>query len=193
MTDQQSQQRINEAADQFTDALVQSYKTVAERGASAQERSAQVTEVFFNQTINNLRAQAEENRQATQQLADQQQRQAEAAQTLTKESVGAYMQFMDSMFSYWQGGIQTAERAAAEPAPSSSPPKIAESTATSQPSDAELPLDNYDLLRANEVADRIEPLSLEEIKRLRDYEAKNQNRRSVLKRMDDRINAASEA
>src|SRR5215210_6390512 len=114
MTDQQSQQRINQAADQFTDALVQSYKTVAERGVSAQEGSAQVTEVFFNQTINNLRAQAEENRQATQQLADQQQRQAEAAQTLTKESVGAYMDFMDSMFSWWQGGIQTAERGAKE-------------------------------------------------------------------------------
>jgi hypothetical protein len=30
--DQQSQQRINEAADQFTDALVQSYQVVAERG-----------------------------------------------------------------------------------------------------------------------------------------------------------------
>ena len=114
MTDQQSQQRINEATDQFTDALVQSYKTVAERGASAQERSAQVTEVFFNQTINNLRAQAEENRQVSEQLADQQQRQAEAAQTLTKESVGAYMEFMDSMFSFWQGGIQTAEQGARE-------------------------------------------------------------------------------
>jgi hypothetical protein len=114
MTDQQSQQRINEAADQFTDALVQSYKTVAERGVSAQEGSAQVTEVFFNQTINNLRAQAEENRQVSEQLADQQQRQTEAVQTLTKESVGAYMEFMDSMFSYWQGGIQTAEQGARE-------------------------------------------------------------------------------
>jgi hypothetical protein len=114
MTDKQSQQRINEAADQFTDALVQSYKTVAERGVSAQEGSAQVTEVFFNQTINNLRAQAEENRQVSEQLADQQQRQAEAAQTLTKESVGAYMEFMDSMFSWWQGATQTAEQGARE-------------------------------------------------------------------------------
>src|ERR687894_1577755 len=114
MTDQQSQEKINQAADQFTDALVQSYKTVAERGVSAQEGSAQVTEVFFNQTINNLHAQAEENRQATQQLADQQQRQAEAVQTLTKESVGAYMYFMDSMYSWWQGGIQTAEQGARE-------------------------------------------------------------------------------
>ena len=114
MIDQQQQQRVNEAAEQFTNALVESYKVVAERGVSAQEGSAQVTEVFFNQTINNLRAQAEENRQATQQLADQQQRQAEAVQTLTKESVGAYMEFMDSMFSYWQGGIQTAEQGARE-------------------------------------------------------------------------------
>ncbi len=114
MTDQQSQQRINEAADQFTDALVQSYKTVAERGVSAQEGSAQVTEVFFNQTINNLRAQTEENRQVSGQLADQQQRRAEAAQTLAQESVGAYMDFMDSMFSYWQGGVQRAERGARE-------------------------------------------------------------------------------
>ena len=114
MTDQQSQQRINEAAEQFTDALVQSYKTVADRGVSAQERGAQLTEVFFNQTISNLRTQAEENRKATQQVADQQQRQADAAQTLTRESVDAYMDFMDSMFSYWQGGIQTAEQGARE-------------------------------------------------------------------------------
>ena len=111
MTDQQ---RINEAAEQFTDALVQSYKTVADSSVSAQEHSTQVTEVFFNQTINNLHAQAEQNRQATEQLADQQQRQAEAAQTLTRESVDAYMDFMDSMFSWWQGGIQTAERGARE-------------------------------------------------------------------------------
>ena len=114
MTDQQQQQKVNEAAEQFTDALVQSYKAVADSGVSAQERGTQLTEVFFNQTINNLHAQAEENRQATQQLADQQQRQVEAAQTLTRESVDAYMDFMDSMFAWWQGGVQTAERGARE-------------------------------------------------------------------------------
>ena len=112
--DEQSQQRINEAAEQFADALVESYKVAVERGASAQEEGAQLTEVFFNQTINNLRAQVEENRQATERLTEQHQRQAEAAQTITEESVEAYMDFMDSMFSYWQGGIQTAERGARE-------------------------------------------------------------------------------
>ena len=114
MIDQQSQQRINEAAEQFHDALVNSFKTVADSGVSAQERNTQLTEVFFNQAINNLHAQAEQNRKAAQQLADQQQRQAEAVETLTRESVEAYMDFMDSMFSWWQGGVQTAERGARE-------------------------------------------------------------------------------
>jgi len=190
--DQQQQQKVNEAAEQFTDALVESFKAVADRGASAQDRGAQLTEVFFNQTINNLHAQAEENRQATQRLADQQQRQADAAQTLTRESVDAYMNFMDSMFSYWQGATQTAERAP-EPAPISSSPSTAESTQRSQSSDAELPLENYDKLNAIEVTDRIEKLDAQDIERLREYEARNKNRRSVLERMDARIRAASEA
>src|ERR687889_2776088 len=112
--DHQQQQKVNEAADQFTNALVQSFKAVADRGASAQDRGAQLTEVFFNQTINNLRTQAEENRQATQRLADQQQRQAEATRTIAQESVGAYLEFMDSMYSWWLGGIRTAKQCARE-------------------------------------------------------------------------------
>ena len=87
---------------------------MAERGASAQDRGAQLTEVFFNQTINKLRAQAEENRQATERLADQQQRQAVTAQNRTQEMVDAYMEFLNSAFSYWQGGIQTAEHGSRE-------------------------------------------------------------------------------
>ena len=46
--EQQEQQRVNEAADQFTDALVQSYRALAESGISVQEQNAQVSEAFFN-------------------------------------------------------------------------------------------------------------------------------------------------
>jgi len=113
-----SQQRVNEAAEKFTDALVQSYKAVADRSSSvsAQERSTQLTEVFFNETINNLRAQAEQNRQTSEQLGEQQ-RQADAAQTLTRESVEAYNEFLNSVFSFWQRGVQTAERGVRETEP----------------------------------------------------------------------------
>ena len=110
--DQKEQQRVNEAAQQFTEALVQSYRVASERGVSAQEQNAQLTQEFFNRTISNLRAQAEGNRQLTEELADQQQRQAEAAQTLTKESVNAYREFVSSAFSFGQSGIQAEKKAA---------------------------------------------------------------------------------
>lgn len=108
--DPQQQQRINEAADQFTNALVESFRVVSARGEAAQQQSAQLTEEFFNRVINNLRTQAEDTREMTQQLADQQQRAREAGQTLTQESVQSYMEFVNSMFGFWQGGIQAAEK-----------------------------------------------------------------------------------
>ncbi len=110
MDDQKAQRQVNEAAEKFADALKESYQAVADRSVSAQELNAQLTQEFFNGVINNLRTQAEDTRQMTQQLADQQQRGADAAQTLTQASVGAYMDFMNSMFSFYQGSAEQARR-----------------------------------------------------------------------------------
>jgi uncharacterized protein YdiU (UPF0061 family) len=107
---EQQQQRINEAAQQFTEALVESFRAVSERGVGAQEQGAQLTQDFFNQVIDNLRAQGEDTQQMGQQLADQQQRAAEAGQTLTRESVDAYMDFVNSMFTFYQGSVEAAQR-----------------------------------------------------------------------------------
>jgi ABC-type transporter Mla subunit MlaD len=116
--DQQEQQRLNEAAQQFTDAFVQAQRAAADRGVSLQEMNAQLTQEFFNRVIENLRTQAEDTRQMGQQLADQQKRAAEAGQTLTQESVQAYMDFVNSMFSVAQVGGQAAQRGAQEAPPS---------------------------------------------------------------------------
>src|ERR687885_201766 len=110
--DQQQQQQLNEAAQQFTDAFVEAQRAAADRGVSVQEMNAQLTQDFFNRVIENLHTQAEETRQMGQQLADQQQRATEAAQTLTQESVQAYMDFVSSMFSAAQLGGQAAQRGA---------------------------------------------------------------------------------
>jgi hypothetical protein len=115
--DQQEQQRINEAAQRFTDALVQSYRAVSQRGESAQEQNAQLTQEFFNRVIENLRTQSEESRGLTQQLADQQQRQADAAQAITRESVNAYMDFVHSAFSFYEGVAQRAGQEAGRERP----------------------------------------------------------------------------
>jgi ABC-type transporter Mla subunit MlaD len=111
LMDNQQQQRLNEAADQFSSALVESFRVISARTETAQERGTQLTEDFFNRVISNLRAQAEDAREMTQQLADQHQRAQEAGRTLTQESANAYKEFVNSMFSFWQGGIEATKRA----------------------------------------------------------------------------------
>jgi uncharacterized protein YdiU (UPF0061 family) len=110
LTDTRQQRQLNEAAEEFANAIKDFYQTLSERAVSAQELNAELTENFFNGVINNLRTQAQDNREMTQKLADQQQRTREATQVLTQESVDAYMDFVDSAFSYWQGGVQAAKK-----------------------------------------------------------------------------------
>ena len=106
------QQRAAEAAEQFAEAVRASYQAVADRSVSAQALNAELTQQFFTDVINNLRTQTQDTRQMTQQLASQQERQREAAQALTRESVGAYMDFVNSISSYYQGGVEVAEEGA---------------------------------------------------------------------------------
>src|SRR5919202_3024497 len=110
LMDQQEQQRLNQAAQEFTNALVESSRAAAERGVNAQEQNAQLTQDFFNRVIENLHTQAEDTRQMGQQLAEQQQQAIQAGQTLTQESVSAYMDFVNSMFSFGQQGVQAPQR-----------------------------------------------------------------------------------
>jgi hypothetical protein len=114
LMDESQQQRLNQAAEQFTGALVEQLRTVSDRAVEAQDQGARLTEDFFNRVVENLRSQAEGTRQMGQQIADQQQRQVEAAQQLTQESVNAYMDFVNSMFSFGQQGAQAARRGAEE-------------------------------------------------------------------------------
>ena len=51
---EQQQQRINEAAEQFATAIRDSYQALADRGVSAQELNAQLTQDFFNRVIDNF-------------------------------------------------------------------------------------------------------------------------------------------
>jgi chromosome segregation ATPase len=111
--DNQQQQRINRAAQEFADALVAAYKTTSDSTVVAQQLGAQQIEYFFDTVINNLRTQAEGTLQVTQQLADQQLAR-ESAQDLAQMSTDNYMDLLDSMFSFYQGGTSRTQRRAEE-------------------------------------------------------------------------------
>jgi hypothetical protein len=81
--DNQQQQRINAATQQFTEALVTASRATSDRSVAAQKVGTQMTGYFFNSVMNNLRTQAEGTRQVTRQLADQQRRAQQATREFT--------------------------------------------------------------------------------------------------------------
>ena len=109
---ERQQKQVNEAAEKFAEAIKESYQALADRSVSAQELNAQLTQDFFNGVINNLRTQAESNRALAEDLIEQQRKQQEASQALTQESVNAYTEFLNSMFSYYRGSLDEAQRSA---------------------------------------------------------------------------------
>ena len=108
--DERQQRQVNEAAEKFAEAIKESYQALADRSVSAQELNAQLTQDFFNGVINNLRTQAESNRALAEDLIEQQRKQQEASQALTQESVNAYTDFLNSMFSYYRGSLDDAQK-----------------------------------------------------------------------------------
>jgi chromosome segregation ATPase len=113
MYDQQ-QQRINRAAQEFTEALVAAYKTTSESTAGAQELGARQIEYFFDAVIGNLRAQAGGTSQMARQLAGQQRLAQETTRDLARVSTDNYMDLLDSVFSFYQGGASRTQRRADE-------------------------------------------------------------------------------
>ncbi|HEV2091711.1 MAG TPA: hypothetical protein VGR18_00955 [Rubrobacter sp.] len=112
--DDQQQQSINRAAQEFTKALVAAYRTASDNTAVAQQLGAQQVEYFFDAVIGNLRAQAGGTSQMAQQLASQQQLAQEATRDLARVSTDNYMDLLDSVFSFYQGGASRNQRRAEE-------------------------------------------------------------------------------
>ena len=112
--DDQQRQTMNRAAQQFTDALVEAYGAASHNTAAAQQLGAQQIEYFFDAVVGNLRAQAGGASQMARHMANQQRLAQEATRDLARVSTDNYMDFLDSMFSFYQGGASRTRRRAEE-------------------------------------------------------------------------------
>jgi uncharacterized protein YktB (UPF0637 family) len=112
--DEQQAKRVDEAAQKFAEALMESYKALTDPTVSVQALNAELTQDFFDAVIDNLHAQGESNLALTQGLIEQQQRQREALELLAQESVNAHMDFLDSMFFFHRQSVEATERSTRE-------------------------------------------------------------------------------
>jgi hypothetical protein len=89
-------------------------RAVADGAVVVQERNAKFAQSVFESGIETLRGQAETNRAVMESLAEETGRQQDALRTMVQESVGAYMDFLNSAFFYSERRMEVTEEAAQE-------------------------------------------------------------------------------
>ena len=104
--------KTSNAAEQVAQTSRDSYQTMVEHGVSLQERNIRFVQGMVDDSIKELRHQAESNQALTQQLVERAEKQREAVQTLAEESLDAYMDLLYSPLTYYKQGLEAAKKAA---------------------------------------------------------------------------------
>ncbi len=101
----------HEAARKMAEAIVESQRALSSVSAETQERQAELAQSFFESVVSNLRDQVESNTAGSRELAEQVLKSQEVGWLLAQESMKAQVDFLDSIFSYYQESVRAAERA----------------------------------------------------------------------------------
>lgn len=193
MADQRRVRNMNEAASRFADALSESYRTVYEQAGETRQRQERLAREFSDLVVDELKERAESGRAASEQLADQSRRQQEAVREIQQESTNAYVEFLNSAFSQYRANTREAAQRAQEgvravgQTAASVVGAVAGATRAVTEGAGGLPIAGYDEMNVEEVSKRLNDLSAEELRLLRDYEERNQRRDTLLGQMDRKI------
>ena len=160
-------------------------QSLAEQIQKQQQNSQQMIQELMNtymQLLNTpgsyLSGQAEQQQQTLQQTAQQwmeqaqqqqqtfqqqAQEQQQSFQQMTQEVLGSYSQLFNIPLSYAKESLR----------------------------EAQFPIEGYDDLTVEEVSARLDALSTEDLREVRDYEERTKNRETVLEQLDRRIRGGS--
>jgi hypothetical protein len=185
MIDRNASSRMDRGAEGPQAQWLSAMQSLAEQIQKQQQLSQQMTQELMNtymQLLNTpgsyLSGQAEQQQQTLQQTAQQwmeqaqqqqqtfqqqAQEQQQSFQQMTQEVMSTYSQLFNIPISYAQEGLR----------------------------DAQFPIEGYDELTVEEVSGRLEALSAEELREVRDYEERTKNRETILEQLDRRIRGGS--
>ncbi len=177
--------RMDHGAEGAQAEWLSAMQSLAEQIQKHQQSSQQMTQELMNtymQLLNTpgsyLSGQAEQQQQTLQQTAQQwmeqaqqqqqtfqqqAQQQQQTFQQMTQEVLGSYAQLFNIPLSYAKEGIR----------------------------DAQFPIEGYDELTVEEVSARLDALSSEDLREVRDYEERTKNRETLLEQLDRRIRGGS--
>src|SRR5215204_1209516 len=177
--------RMDHAAEGAQAEWLGAMQSLAEQIQKQQQYSQQMTQELMNtymQLLNTpgsyLSGQAEQQQQTLQQTAQQWMEQAQQQQQTCQQQAQEQQQSFQQM-------IQEVMSSYAELF------NIPLSYAKEGHRDTRFPIEGYDELTVEEVSARLDALSAEELREVRDYEERNKNRETVLEQLDRRIRGGS--
>ncbi|MEJ7843963.1 MAG: hypothetical protein WKF95_19565 [Rubrobacter sp.] len=198
MVDRRQEQAVDEAAARFADTLAESYRIVYEEAVETRGRQGQLAQDFSERVMDHLKEQTESGRAASERLTDQARRQQEAGQAFARESVNAYMDFLNTAFSRYREGTQRAAGSAQEQARVGSKAvsdvvgiAAGATRDTAESAAGQPPFADYDDMNVEEVTEQLDGLSEAELRRVRNYEQGNKNRATLIAEVDRRLAATS--
>jgi hypothetical protein len=177
--------RMDHAAEGARAEWLSAMQSLAEQIERQQQNSQQMIQELMNTYVQLLNTpssyvsgQAEQQQQTLQQTAQQwmeqaqqqqqtfqqqAQQQQQSFQQMTQEVLGSYSQLFNIPLSYAKEGLR----------------------------DVQFPIEGYDELTVEEVSARLDALSTEDLREVRDYEERNKNRETILEQLDRRIRSSS--
>jgi hypothetical protein len=170
--------RMDHEAEDARAEWLSAMQSLAEQIERQQQNSQQMIQELLNTPSSYLSGQAEQQQQTLQQTVQQwmeqaqeqqqtfqqqAQEQQQTFQQMTQEVLGSYSQLFNIPLSYAKEGLR----------------------------DAQFPIEGYDELTVEEVSARLDALSSEDLREVRDYEERTKNRETLLEQLDRRIRGGS--
>ncbi|WP_273847137.1 hypothetical protein [Rubrobacter calidifluminis] len=157
------------AAEAFASGIGESYRAVVDHVVGLQERNLRFVLGIWDRVAEEARHQSAANREFAKELAERVEAQRENVRKLAGEITGSYLDLLYAPLAYYRQGLRLIEGGIEE---------------------TELPIEGYDDLSVAEISKRLDGLSVEEIRIIRDYERLHKNRESLLEQLDRRLKPA---
>lgn len=165
-------ERSRESLGRLSRETGDTYGRLLDHAVSMQERNVRFASGVIEDTAREVRRQAEDNRALVEDLVGRMEEQRDGFRAFIEESVGAYLDLLYAPFVSYEEALRPAE-------------------SEEEPATAGLPIEGYDELGVSDIAGRLDGLSVEELRALRDHEQQNKRRPSLLQRLERRITLAS--
>jgi hypothetical protein len=174
-------ENMGKTVETMTRTAQESTRIMTDYVVQAQELNTRFAQRAFETWIDASRRQTELTQTMVQRLYGKAEDQGDAFQGLLNDWANAYAGFFFAPFGLYREGLDNVTRM----------PAVVTQVATGGTVNGGLPIEGCDELNVGEISDRLDSLSEEQLKKVRDYEKRNENRDALIEQLDQKIRANS--